>query len=53
MKTQESVERVLVKATYTKSKLNDDMPIYSMVNAERIKVLTWVLSDLDKDLDEV
>ncbi len=53
MKTQESVERELFRATYRKSKLNDDMPIYSMVNAERIKILEWILSDLDKDLDEV
>lgn len=52
MKAQELIERELFRATNIKNKLNDYMPIYSMVNAERIKVLTWVLSDLGKALDE-
>lgn len=52
MKVQEMVEKELFRATNTKNKLNDYMPIYTLVNAERIKVLTWVLSDLGKALDE-
>lgn len=52
MKVQTKIEKELFRATDTKNKLNDYMPIYTLVNAERIKVLTWILSDLDKDLDE-
>jgi len=54
MKVRARIEKELFRAVDIKDKLklkpsSSDI----LMNKERIKVLTWILSDLDKDLDEM
>lgn len=53
MKVQARVEKELIRATDRKDKLKQYMTSETIITIdERIKVLTCVLSDLDKNLDE-
>ncbi len=52
MKVQARIEKELFRAIDNTEKTKKEHHSAEILqNAERIKVLTWVLSDLDEDLD--
>jgi len=55
MKVQARIEKELFRAQerYEHMKSSSTRIENLIRTAEKIKVLTWVLSDLDKDLDEI